>query len=222
MRRRLALWCALFLGILGMTGIGFTTTIPAYASQACASGQHTVNLVANGTWFWNNWNGTAVNGNHINYNDVSGDGYNDWCKIQVGTVNGSNCTTNCWPFASGSGLNTRYNGRPVYKFTWEHAQSFAAEWGQYDQGVHNGRAIIESNVDDRLLEIVQSASSYWAPVWANDLEFAMNGTGNLPVLLGTQNNNPLSQGGGLWMNPSTVSQVQFTIVDPAILCQIHC
>lgn len=214
--KRLAAIMGAVLVSVGLT-FAFSVT-PAHASQGCADGSASVNLIYNGKWFWNNWNGTTVNGNHVNYNNVSGDGYNDWCKIQLGTVSASGE----FPFVVGSGLNARYNGRPYYKFTWQQSQSFAIDWGQYDTNLHNGRAIIHGPEDNRLLEVVQSSSNFWAPVWSNDLEYLDHGTGNLPILLGIQNGGPIGQGGGLWMNPSTVSQLQFALQDPAIVCSIHC
>jgi hypothetical protein len=192
--------------------------VPAHATVAgCANGKASVNLLYNNKWFWNNWNGTTVNGNHVNFNDVPNDGYNDWCPIVLGYVTNQ---APVWPFPDGSGLNTRYNGRPVYKFCWQRAQSYCIDFGQYDQNVHNGRSIIYSNAMDNLYEVVQSSLGYWVPVWPNTLEFATSGGVYLPVLLGTQNNGPLTQGGGLWMNPFG-NGLQFSMIY-ALVCRTHC
>jgi hypothetical protein len=217
-------WIKTVLGFAAMVMLAIITITgpvsPAGATiGGCANGNHAVNLAYNNTWFWNNWNGTQVNGNHVNFNNVHNDGYNDWCKILLGHVSNSGE----FPFTVGSGLNARYDGRPFYKFCWQIAQSFCIDWAQYDINVHNGRAIINNSSDNRLLEVVQSSSNYWAPVWSNDLEFGLNGTGPLPVLLGTQNGT-IGQGGGLWMNSSTIlgRELQFLIIDPAEVCNIHC
>lgn len=196
-------------------------TRPKVAVPFCG-GATSWNLNYNHSWFWNNWNGTVANGNNINYNNVHNDGYNDWCVDEINVVKGTNCTGNqCEPFAPGSGLNARYDGRPVWIICWAHNDNYCIDFGQYDTGVHNGRAILHAGTADaRLEEVVQSSSNFWVPVWPNDLEFAANGMGPLPVLLGTKNNGPITQGGGVWMNfdgeglqfNKTVSEV----------CNIHC
>jgi hypothetical protein len=37
---------------------------------------------------------------------------------QIGTINGCGTSGGFQPFANGSGLNCRYNGRPVYQLQW--------------------------------------------------------------------------------------------------------
>ena len=209
---------AVLLAVMASLGLAISAPGKASAMIAGCGSNHTVNIAYNGKWYWNNWNGTQVNGNHVNFNNVPNDGYNDWCLIQLGTVTNQSPV---WPFADGSGLNTRYNGRPVYQLCWQINQSYCIDWGQYDDAIHNGRAIVYSGADQRLYEAVLSSSNYWAPVWPNDLEYALGNTGLLPILLGTQNGT-IGQGGGLWMNPSGGKELQFPITDPALVCQIHC
>lgn len=218
MNRRITLAVASL--VLALSGLVLTVHPAAAVPPPCADGTATHNIVYNNTWFWNNWNGTTVNGNHVNFNNVHNDGYNDWCLHQLGTVIGTNCTTSCWPFAEGSGMNARYNGRPVYRVCWEHSQAYCIDWGQYDNSIHNGRAVIVSGSSDRLYEVVESAGSYWAPVWANDLEYAMGNGSLLPILLGTQTGS-IGQGGGLWMNPAGGKELQFN-ANGAELCHVHC
>jgi|SRR5271170_7697885 len=202
--------CAILGGYVGLASKALATGGP------CANGGATYNITYNNTWFWNNWNGTQVAGNNVNYNNVHNDGYNDWCVNDLGTVNDSGE----FPFPDGSGLNARYNGRPIYSFTWANAQSWVAEYAQYDQLIGNGRTIINTDVDQSITEIVQSSSDYLVPVWANTLEYAYSGTADLPVLIGTKGNGAIGQGGGVWMNYKGAG-LQFNIGIGEI-CDIHC
>lgn len=49
-----------------------------------------------------------------------GDGLpnNAWNWWYEGTVNGANCTSTCWPFTPGTGINTYYQGSAVFKFAF--------------------------------------------------------------------------------------------------------
>jgi hypothetical protein len=49
---------------------------------------------------------------------TEGTTYNFWNWWYEGTVNGANCTSNCWPFTPGTGINTYYQGSPVWKFAF--------------------------------------------------------------------------------------------------------
>lgn len=43
---------------------------------------------------------------------------NYWNWWYEGDVNGANCSSNCWPFSAGTGINNYYQGDAVYKFAF--------------------------------------------------------------------------------------------------------
>jgi hypothetical protein len=56
-------------------------------------------------------------------NSPEGANNNSWLALYVGTVRGTNCTTNCWPFVPGSGFNAEFNGEWVTNFEFFKGQS---------------------------------------------------------------------------------------------------
>jgi len=79
---------------------------------------------------WNNWRGIVANNNPVNYYS-SGAIYNNWQVVDEGQVVGVNCNP-CWPFATGTGLNKRYNDYTVYLFKWNLSPGYCLDGGNYN------------------------------------------------------------------------------------------
>lgn len=130
MKRRTTALAASVIAAIGLVaGIGVSAA-PAYAqsfpSQICITSSPGLNQCIN------NWGGHLTTGNPIKYEKKGSGGgykYNNWDVNRVGTVSPSPA----WPFTPGTGLNNRYNGKPVFQFDYQ---------GQY--GSPTGRCLDSS------------------------------------------------------------------------------
>ena len=100
---------------------------------------------------------------------------------QIGTINGCGTSGGFQPFAKGSGLNCRYNGRPVYQL----------QWGK------NGRSGVCIAGDDTSQNafnfpcnggpgtwFAYSSSSFLVGVGASNVRYDDTDESNVPVWLG--------------------------------------
>jgi hypothetical protein len=120
----------IILALLIAVGVPtLTAASPAFAAnpvrQVCSTGPGSPTDAC-----WNNWRGYATNNNPVNYYS-SGAIYNNWQVLNEGQVVGTNCNP-CWPFATGTGLNKRYNGATVYLFEWNLSPRYCLDGGDYN------------------------------------------------------------------------------------------
>jgi hypothetical protein len=98
----------------------------------------------------------------------------------IASYTGNNVSSN-WPFTSGSGLNTRYNGRPIYMIEkststghdgciWGNTSPFNAEWNFCNSG---------NNAD----WWVKSSYHYWVNVGVSNILYIEGGPANTPYSL---------------------------------------
>jgi len=138
----------------------------------------------------NKWGSITAGGIPVNYYHYqAGNVNNRWAVNWKGYVNGSNCTNNCWPFDSGSGMNSRYNGRPVYQMVLGSNPSFCEDQGNYNVVSQAGDMWIQQceNINDQYF--VYSAANYLIPVGATDAQWEyQHDPGQIPVFDGSNGN----------------------------------
>jgi len=187
----------------------------AVATAPAAFAQEVVNIC------WdhhcqNLWNNNRSSGAPVKFYQAGGNNLeNKWQIYEIGTVNGQNCTTNCWPFAPGSGLNTRYNNNIVWQFVYYNDPRWCQDQSNYNANTDIGMLQIRAcNSASSRQWFVQSTYDYLVPVYASNLRYIDTGLANNPVLVGDDNGN-VSNGAQIWMGtPLMVNQLQWFFTTP--------
>jgi len=198
MLKKIARWVApLLLAAVLVGGTEYVSAIQSTADQL-------LNICTNNAGSYtcqNNWGGITAQGNPINFYPYNSGTItnNKWAVNWVGYVNGSNCTNNCWPFTSGSGMNSRYNGRPVYIMEWGPSPSWCEDQGNYGPESEAGALVLGQCTYDQFDWFVYSAANYLVGVYATNAQFAWDGNGNhIPIFAG--NSGTLANGTPVYMN----------------------
>lgn len=196
---RLKRWSflAAILSAITVLGIGLTSAPKALAQSfpdnVCTTGPgQCLNL-----WDNNQNNGALVKWYHFG----NSGGNNDWDVTYLGKVIGDNCTTDCAPFTTGSGLNARYNGDYVLRFAYWKNQNYCAEQLDYGVGTESGDLEIGTcNATASYQQFVWSSEGFLIAVYASNIQFAYTRTQDVPVWLGGVNGNT---GNGVQVTMST-------------------
>jgi hypothetical protein len=179
---RLKRWSFLVavLSAITVLGIGFTTAPKALAQSfpdnVCTPGPgQCLNL-------WDNDQNTGAPVKWYHYRNSGG--YNNWDVQVVGTVVGDNCESDCYPFALGSELNSRYNGDDVLRFAYWNNTYYIADQSDYSTAIKEGNLEIAPEDGSKYQLFVWSGEGYLIAVGASNAQFAYDGTPNVPVWLG--------------------------------------
>src|SRR5690349_3242305 len=192
-----------------------TATGATLATAPAAFAQQVVNICWNHHCqnLWNNNRSFAapVKFYHAGGNNLE----NKWQLVEIGTVNGENCTSNCWPFAPGSGLNTRYQNNIVWQFQYYDDPRWCQDQSNYSVTADAGQLQIQRcNSASSRQWFVQSSLDYLIPVFASNLGFIDEGVPNNPVFVGALDGN-VSDGQQIWMGTiATVSELQWFFQAP--------
>jgi hypothetical protein len=158
---------------------------------------------------WNNWNGTEQNGNPVKFYQSLTTSNADWTENLIGYVSDGG-PQGIGPFTDGSGLNSRYEGQPIYQFVWTNDLSYAVDQSSYNVGSEQGPLVIYGyNPNDDNQWFVLSSSGYLAPVGANNAQYAVTGTTGLPVLVGDGDG---GDGNGEPVYMESIDELQWNII----------
>jgi hypothetical protein len=200
--------------VILLAGAGTGTGV-AIATAPEASAQQVVNICWNHHCqnLWNNNRSFAapVKFYHAGGNNLE----NKWQLVEIGTVNGQNCTTNCWPFAPGSGLNTRYHNNIVWQFQYYNDPRWCQDQSNYNVTSDSGQLQIQRcNSASSRQWFVQSSLDYLIPVFATNLRFIDTGVPNNPLFVGNHSGN-VSDGAQIYMGTAaTIGQLQWFFQAP--------
>ena len=168
-----------FIGAAAASAPGASASAPIY--NVCHdNGNGTASCL-------NNRAGLAENDNPVQYWAFSAQGEpnNDWNAGFVGYVNGSDCTSNCWPFVAGSGMNAKYNGNPVYELIWEPDTGYCADsFDYYWPGQSGDLRLASCNPASNSQWFVYSSSHFLVSVNASNLQYVNYHVYQQPVWLG--------------------------------------
>jgi hypothetical protein len=150
----------------------------------------------------NNTAGYASSNNPIQYwaYGTQGEPNNDWNIGAEGTVVGTNCSS-CWPFVTGSGLNAKYNGDPVYEFVWSQNTDYCADALDYYTPSQYGNLLLEECGPSSSQWYVYSSSHFLVAVNASNSQYNKYHVYQQPVWLGADNDNT-NNGQPVWISPS--------------------
>lgn len=175
MKRRLLIILALLIAVGVPT---LTAASPAFAAnpvrQVCNTGPGSPIDQC-----WNNWGGHPANNNPVNYYSSSSI-YNNWQVLDEGRVIGTNCNP-CWPFATGTGLNTLYKGDTVYLFKWNLSPGYCLDAGDYNVTDNDGGLKIYQcstgapNANQLYVNHVSGTSDYYINVGASNKATTQHG-----------------------------------------------
>jgi hypothetical protein len=177
---------AIIAGIFALAGLGTLAT----ANAAYAQGSNLA--ICYNNQCMNNWN-AAGSIRFYGYNN-GGIINNGWGQRLQGHVsNGAGGVI--WPFTNGTGLNSRYNGRPVYAFGFNAAGHQTAnqclsseawnpstETGQLETDGCSQYPVGSSMPD--WFEFVLSSGGFLVPVYASNIEYTFYHRYNTPVFCG--------------------------------------
>lgn len=155
----------------------------------------------------NNWNGVTAPGNYQKFYAWNNGTVNNnrWAAHIAGYVTSNN------PFTDGSGMNTRYQGRPVYQFLWGPNPAVCLDNSTYDAITLNGPATIQDCLNYTGQWFVASAAGYLVPVYATNVQFLYDGNGShLPVFLG--NDGSVNNGAQVAISPITYNNWALLVV----------
>lgn len=219
MRRQL-----LALGIAASlaAALGFVASQPAKAQPNYCDSQ--VAIYYGNNHAWNNWGGNAMDGNPIDFYQSTTVNNSQWCVINKGNVSDGTAGV-IWPFTDGSGLNTRYNGDPVYQFEWGPNTAFCADQANFQTvGTDDGETLLQKCTTNGYNDAgkfgtqyyVYSPSYYLANVFANNATWGCIQQGkcnssDIPQLQGDGFYVPCSDNNGVPVFSDYNCQLQFTL-----------
>jgi hypothetical protein len=176
------------IAALGLVPAFIAGTAHTAKADTCSVGFETAIYYGN-DHAWNDWNGDGAGGFVKLYQSITTEN-SLWCAIFVGNVGADG------PFDSGSGMNTRYDGRPIYVFAALNNQSLCIDQSNFQTGtgeqIDDGENQLEpcaTGFDDGRQQFVYSSSDYFASIFATDESYQNYGTGhynpnNIPELVG--------------------------------------
>ena len=202
-------------GMLAVTGLVLSIGLaaPAWAqpsSNICTPPTSDTTGTGNNAQCLNNTLGKSKAGNPIQFwrNNAQGQANNAWVAQVVGTVKDGEGGV-LWPFTDGSGLNTRYNGANVYKFSWAANELYCASQVEFAEGIYSsqGPVTLQSCANSEFYWFVLSKAGFLVCVWSSNLLYQNTGAANSPVWVdefsGTGNGEPV------WMD--TVPNLEWSI-----------
>lgn len=192
-------------------------SIPAFATgNTCNATECIISYGTNHGW--NDWNGNTNGGAPVKYYQSTSAENSEFNYDSEGQVcngeSGYPCFGAASPFIVGSGLNARYDGRPIYAFPLSGSSGLCADQGNFSVATDSGYLELQTcNETQYVQEFVYSSSDYLAPVNANNQEYQSAGTGNLPVLVSGSNGSPCSEANGtlVTMDGANTCVLQFDI-----------
>lgn len=130
----------------------------------------------------NLWNNNQSSGAPIKYWQYGNNNpENKWEVEFTGRyVVGTNCTSNCWPFAPGSGYNSRYNGNPVEVYMYWNNHDYCMDQSAYSPQGDSGPLEIQPCFGDPEQLFVYTSYDYQVAVWATNSGYSY-GYRNHPV-----------------------------------------
>jgi len=171
----------------GTVGVGLAAASAAPASGARADQplycENQTAVYYGNDRAWNDWNGDQAPGAFINfYQSITTDNA-QWCAQIVSNVGSDG------PFTSGSGMNTRYYGDPIYQFSLGEDQQLCADQSNFQankgSGIDDGELTLQDCVSGDLNQwFVYSSADYLVPIMATNTSYATFGTKRIPEFVG--------------------------------------
>jgi hypothetical protein len=153
----------------------------------------------NATQCMNDWNGNLTQGAQAVrfYHYGNSGGFNAIDVQYVGTIDTSGSFQ---PFDNGSGLNTRYNGRPVYKFAWWRnggPTNTCIAGYSYNANSFNEACNVSSGQNQ--LWFAYTSYSDLVSVGSSNLHYFITHTANQPVWMGSNGYGNIGNGDNVYL-----------------------
>jgi hypothetical protein len=185
MKNKILTTMSAILLVPGIMGAGLAAASAANASGAKADQLYCDDQTAvyyGNDRAWNDWNGIQAPGAFINFYQSTTTANAQWCAQVVSQVGSDG------PFTSGSGMNTRYDGQPIYQFSLGEDQQLCADQSNFQAdkktGIDDGELQLQDCTPGDLNQwFVYSSADYLVPIMATNTSWGQYKS-QVPVFVG--------------------------------------